>query len=111
MGISFPIIKRYEVFNSIGRTFVVEIIIKETEDYLNYFPEGKKCIFRLFREKIINSREFELVLLIDNHAPYGFHIHNKLPEIHDSRVGIKTSDWKEAWYNFDKFTKELMDET
>ncbi len=35
--------------------------------------------------------------MIDNHAPYGFHEHDELPENHESRVTIHVKSWQEAF--------------
>lgn len=49
-----------------------------------------------------------MVLLIDNHMPFGFHFHPGLPSNHDEREDIHASDWQMAWEIFDRKLKELF---
>ena len=48
------------------------------------------------------------MILIDNHEPFGFHEHDRLPEEHDSRKEICVDDWKDAWKEFEERMKELF---
>jgi len=59
--------------------------------------------------KINESGEKELLYLIDNHAPYGFHEHDKLPSLHDSRINIHVKNWQEAWDKFQVKCRELTE--
>jgi hypothetical protein len=108
MKLKFPIYRDISLVDALGRVCRVEVVIEQTADFVKYFPDGKKCIFRFFREKVASSDIFELILLLDNHEPYGFHYHDKLPNDHDSRVRIMTLNWSEAWIVFDEKVKELL---
>ena len=50
------------------------------------------------------------MVLVDNHKPFGFHYHDKLPELNSSRRVIHTDSWKEAWVMFQKMCKEVLNE-
>jgi len=104
----YPVWHQRYVVDGLGRTCRVEVLIEQTSDFIKYPPEGKKCTFRLLRETGFLDDEFELVMLIDNHAPYGFHYHDKLPHHHDSRVKLMVFSWREAWIIFDQKVKELL---
>lgn len=85
MGIKLPLIQRHRLYDRKSRECVVEIKIEQTLDFSKYPPDGVKCIFRFLREMATTDNKYELMFLIDNHAPFGFHMHDKLPRIHDSR--------------------------
>jgi hypothetical protein len=108
MKLKFPIYRQKNLIDDVGRICRVEVFIEQTSDASKYPPDGKKCIFRLFREKTVGSDKFELIFLIDNHEPFGFHYHDQLPSQHHSRVRILTSNWQEAWIIFDRKVKELL---
>lgn len=90
-----------------GRLYRVSVYVAETDDLVKY-PEGVKAIFRLFRLNHEGSEE--LVILLDNHEPFGFHEHDELPGKHDSRESIRTDDWREAWRIFQERCKEIFNE-
>lgn len=54
------------------------------------FPTGIKAKFILLHEEGYPR------LLVDNHEPYGFHMHTCLPEDRDTRVELKVTDHNEA---------------
>ena len=110
MSPRLPIIRNRILVDRLGRICVIEIRIEETTDQSKYPPDGKKCVFRLKREVQARGDVFNLILLIDNHEPFGFHWHDKLPNIHDSRKKIWATNWMEAWDIFDKKLKELINE-
>ena len=83
---------------------------KKLADPKIYKPDGKKCVFRFIREQNVDGEDFEIVFLIDNHEPFGFHEHPKLPEEHDVREIIHASEWSQAWDIFDARTRELLNE-
>lgn len=49
-----------------------------------------------------------MVLLIDNHMPFNYHEHDKLPEEHNSRKCLSVGNWQEAWAIFDLKVKDKM---
>ena len=71
--------------------YLYEVSIEESEDVIKY-PEGIKMRMALFRLSS-KDQDRELIELIDNHPPYGVHIHNRLPQDHSSRSGID-GDWE-----------------
>lgn len=79
--------------------------VYETKN-LVMFPEGMNATFRLF--KIDENGERQITYLIDNHAPHGFHEHDKLPENHESRKRIQVNNWQDAW---DKFQEQCREKT
>lgn len=100
-----PIILRYYLTGKTDASFLVEIDVHRTTN-LEMFAEGVSATFRLLR---VNSNgEKDLVYLIDNHAPFGFHEHDNLPDNHDSRVLINTNSWQEAWIKFQEKCREII---
>ncbi len=110
MNPNLPIHRQRLTTDRQGRICKIEVSIEQTADSNMYPPNGLKCVFKVLREKIKGDEEFEIVLLIDNHKPFGFHNHPKLPLVHDVRGVIHASSWDEAWHIFDKKVKELLDE-
>lgn len=90
-----------------GNRYLVEISIEDSDDKSKY-PEGVKAVFRLIRLDVDSNGETELVLLIDNHAPQGFHSHDKLPDNHDFRNPLYINHWKEAWGIFQTKCREVL---
>ncbi|WP_417336279.1 hypothetical protein [Halobacteriovorax marinus] len=84
----------------------IYVDIQITENRKLYPPFGLKAVFKAIRLNS-SSRNKEIVILIDNHIPYGFHEHDKLPRIHDSRKILTEQNWQEAWGIFQKKIKEL----
>lgn len=85
-----PVVIDYEFTGKNGILYFVEIEIYESEN-LELFPEGVNATFRY---------------LIDNHAPYGFHEHNELPDEHKARNPIHVKSWQEAWDKFQTKCRE-----
>lgn len=110
MGIKLPFIYQYKLYDLSGKESVVDISIIPTLDLRKYPPDGVKCVFKFFKEEMIGTGRYELLLLIDNHEPFGFHMHDRLPEVHDSRIKLPVGSWQEAWLIFDKVVKELLNE-
>ena len=108
-NIQLPFKHERVVFDKKGKICKIEIMI-ETADPKIYKPDGKKCVFRFIREKNVNEEDFEIIFLIDNHEPFGFHEHQKLPDVHDAREIIHATEWSQAWYIFDARVKELLNE-
>lgn len=92
-----PVKLNFDITGLDGNEYFVSIEIYETENYL-LFPEGVIATFRLF--EIMENEEREIIYLIDNHAPYGFHEHNQLPENHEARNQLLVNTWQEAWKIF-----------
>lgn len=101
-----PVILDYAFTARNGFQYIVAIDVYETEN-TTMFPDGISGTFRLF--KIKETGEKVLVYLIDNHAPYGFHEHDKLPANHDSRKKIHVKGWKDAWDKFQVKCRELTE--
>jgi hypothetical protein len=90
---------------------VIEVNVESTLNRSLYPPDGVKSVFTIKREKNPGTEEFELVLLIDNHAPFGFHEHPKLPDKHDYTRTIHISSWQDAWFEFEKRIEDVLNET
>lgn len=88
-----------------GNKYFVEIEIYGTQNLL-MFPEGVIATFRLF--EIVESGEMDIIYLIDNHAPYGFHEHDQLPGNHESRNQLFVKTWEEAWRIFQTKYQEMI---
>ncbi len=67
------------------------------------FPLGIKARFVL-----LDTYEEIARLLVDNHEPYGFHIHAKLPMEPDYRERLETSDHEEALQKFLREAERLV---
>jgi hypothetical protein len=59
------------------------------------FPNGikLKCI-------LIDMERKKPILLLDNHDPFGFHLHTRLPDDPDFRVSLDVEDYNEAIRTF-----------
>lgn len=90
-----------------GCRYKIEVYIKDHDDAAMY-PEGVKAVFKMIRLDVNEDNESELLVLIDNHQPLGFHSHAKLPENHDYRQRLYTSDWREAWSMFQEKYREIL---
>jgi hypothetical protein len=101
-----PIKKVVNAYGANGHEYQIVIEVSESRN-LDKYPEGVQSNFRMLK---IKEGSVELVALIDNHKPYGFHYHDKLPEQHDSRVQIHTDSWQEAWVKFQEICKEILNE-
>jgi hypothetical protein len=55
------------------------------------FPLGYKVSCAL-----VEKRTGSLWILLDNHEPYGYHLHTKLPEDKDFRASVNVKGYKEA---------------
>lgn len=90
-----------------GRKYKVVIHVEET-DKTEQYPEGVKAVYKLFRLNDESSEE--LVILMDNHEPFGFHEHHKLPADKNKRRELGTKDWKEVRRIFQEKCKEKFNE-
>lgn len=70
--------------------FVAKIQVLSVQKSERY-PQGIKAKFVL-----LNTVEGTPRLLVDNHEPYGFHVHTRLPKEHDHREKLETTDHEEA---------------
>lgn len=77
--------------------FRVEVKVYEVKITTKY-PNGIKAKFVLIDMERCVAR-----LLVDNHAPYGFHIHSKLPKDKTARTTLQVDNFFDA---FDEFLKE-----
>ena len=59
------------------------------------YPDGIKSRFALIDVELNLPR-----LVIDNHAPYGFHAHTTLPKDESTRVKLDVKDYFEAYEEF-----------
>ena len=59
------------------------------------FPDGIKAKFVLLDIELGFAR-----LLLDNHHPFGFHLHTKLPEDKDHRTPLDVTDYRAALHFF-----------
>ncbi len=84
----FAISSRYNIV-----LYVLEVAVSQK------FPMGIKAKFALIDvEKNIPR------LLLDNHEPFGFHMHTELPDNHDLRVELNVADHNAA---LDLFYQEV----
>ena len=111
MGYKLPLNQSFWIRDQQGLFYLVEISIVQTDDVEKYAPDGVKGVFKIFRESGDSINAFELILLIDNHKPLGFHIHNELPQNHESRKKLYVENWQDTWLIFSQKIKEIVDET
>jgi len=70
------------------------------------FPQGIKA--KLLLQDIEHEKPR---LLIDNHEPYGFHMHTKLPDDHSLRIELEIETYQEAMnVFFDEVERILKNE-
>ena len=82
-----------------SNNYLVDVIVYKVGKSKK-FPDGIKSKFRL-----IHIPSNTLVILIDNHEPFGFHEH-----VNEERQELKISDWKDALDYFLYKTEELENE-
>lgn len=70
--------------------FIIEIKAYEVT-CSRKFPEGikVKCV-------LIDVEQGKPRVLLDNHEPFGFHLHTRLPDDPDFRVSLDIVDYSEA---------------
>ncbi len=68
-------------------------------------PDGHKVNFVL-----VDLRTLKPVLLLDNHAPFGYHVHPDAEQNHNERIEISVSSPYEALDIFLKKAKEIARE-
>jgi hypothetical protein len=111
MSPKLPIYRHWTETDSRGRICVIEIRIVQIDNTSFYPPDGIKSVFLVKRERTPGSENFETIILIDNHEPYGFHEHSNLPDQPSVRLTVHASNWQAAWRIFETRLEELFDET
>lgn len=91
--------QRYEI----SERFRVEIKVFEVGPSEKH-PTGIKVRFTL-----IDVIEKVPRLLIDNHEPFGFHVHEELPDNKDARRLLETDDYVEALDEFWRLVRGVID--
>ena len=86
----------------LSERYRVELKVFEV-DPSKRFPEGVKVSFALLDVVDKVPR-----LLIDNHAPFGFHVHTELPKNKQARKPLATRDYQEALDEFWRLVKEIV---
>lgn len=86
----------------VSERFRVELKVLQIEASEKY-PEGVKVRFVLI--DVIHKVPR---LLVDNHEPFGFHVHEELPENKQARRLLPTRDYVEALSEFWRLTKEII---
>ncbi len=69
------------------------------------YPEGVKVRYVLI--DVIKSKPR---ILVDNHSPYGFHVHTRLPADKTHRLPLATTDYLEALSEFQRYVVEVLAE-
>ena len=85
----------------VSERYRVELKVFEV-DPSDKFPDGIKVSFAL-----IDVIQKVPRLLVDNHAPFGFHVHEELPGKSDSRRKLNTKDYMQALDEFWRLAKEI----
>lgn len=67
------------------------------------FPEGVKV-----RYVLVDVLAGKPRILVDNHSPYGFHVHTRLPSDKTHRVPLETTDYREALREFRRLVAEVL---
>ena len=85
----------------ISERFRVELKVYEVKSSKKY-PDGIKVRFVL-----IDVIRKVPRLLLDNHSPYGFHVHEELPKHKEIRRKLEMTDYIEALDEFWRLTKVI----
>lgn len=91
-----------EQYLDLSERYRVELKVFEVEKS-HKFPEGIKVSFVL-----LDLFQRQPRLLIDNHAPYGFHVHEELPKSKDVRRLLPVTNYAEALDQFWCLVKEIV---
>lgn len=89
---------------NLSERFRVELKVFEV-DSSDKYPEGIKVKFVL-----IDVIQKAPRLLVDNHEPFGFHVHEELPENKEVRRTLKTKNYLEALDEFWRLAKEITND-
>lgn len=82
--------------------FVVEVKVYEVTKSKK-FPEGVKVKCVLVDTETLKSR-----LLLDNHAPFGYHLHTKLPQDANFRLPLDIANYEDAIKIFFEEVKKVI---
>jgi hypothetical protein len=82
--------------------FRIDLKVYEIEANKKH-PEGVKVRFILIDEERKLPR-----LLVDNHAPFGFHMHTQLPDDKDVRIKLPVGTHEEALQEFLKEVERII---
>lgn len=105
-AINLPIELEWKKFDAKGNLYKVMISITQSCNFEKFPPDGVKAVFKILKLEMRGNKK--LIMLIDNHEPFGFHIHDKLPDFHDYRKSIHAKNWQEAWEIFEIKMKEIF---
>ncbi len=95
--------ERFEFKNGFFDAYIQVLKIPKRDK----FPEGikLKCV-------LVNTELNTPVLLVDNHEPFGYHMHTRLPYDKNYRVTLKVNSYEEAIALFmNEVQKVINDET
>lgn len=69
------------------------------------FPDGYKvnCV-------LLDTNSKTVLLVLDNHQPFGYHIHTELPHNRNARMKIDVKTYEEAIKSFFKEVRRLTNE-
>lgn len=93
MGKSKLVLDKYLVV--VSDKFAISVKVFEVPPDDLKHPEGVKTSFVL-----VDLELGKPVFLIDNHAPFGFHMHTGMPENKDQRQELQISTYQEAYEVF-----------
>lgn len=88
---------------SISERFRIELKVFQVPPQSKY-PDGIKARFILI-DMIRNVPK----MIVDNHAPFGFHIHMNLPDDHERRIKLVSYDYHEALSQFWDLAMKIID--
>ena len=91
-----------EEFLDLSERYRVELKVYGIRPSQKY-PEGIKARFAL-----VDMIEAAPRLLIDNHAPFGFHVHAELPKNKKARQVLETKDYLVALDEFWRLVGEIL---
>lgn len=94
----FLIDRKYEI-NAQYHVVLMALRVKPS----GKFPDGLKV-----RYVLLDSESGYARLLVDNHEPFGFHMHTRLPEDHSVREILPTTDYNEALQIFLKEVERIV---
>lgn len=93
MAQSKTILNKYLVV--VPEKFAISVKVIEVPRSDKKHPEGVKTSFVLLDLELGKS-----VFLIDNHAPFGFHMHTGMPENKERRQKLNIRSYQEAYNVF-----------
>jgi len=86
----------------ISERYRAELLVWRVEPNVKY-PEGVKARFALI-DKILGVAR----LVVDNHAPFGFHVHAKMYEDRGLREKLETTNYEKAMGEFLRLAMEIV---